>query len=161
MRLARSQKTTARRRGAGAGDGAGACGGALCAAVLALCAASFCESMLCCKVCENGCVLAVSAGELVGELLDEPNSELIDESGDMADPVYPVNPVKFRSMPVKRSSAQARLMPVARHAARGLHTLGAHPENSCGVFVGVALLAPRHLLGFRRFAARLQHFVRA
>ena len=87
--------------GAGAGVGVGA--GALCTLLLALCDASFCESMLCCKVCENGWLFTMSTGELVCELSDEPNSELIYESGDMADPVYPVNPVKFRSAPVRRS----------------------------------------------------------
>ena len=146
--------------GAGAGVGVGA--GALCTLLLALCDASFCESMLCCKVCENGWLFTMSTGELVCELSDEPNSELIYESGDMADPVYPVSPVKFRSVPVKRLCAQAPAG--AGHVvmqARGLHTLGAHPENSCGMFVGVALLAPRHLLGFRRIAACLQYFVGA
>ena len=49
--------------------------------------------MLCCKVWPNGCALAVFCGALVGELLDASNSELISESGDMADPVYPVIPV--------------------------------------------------------------------
>lgn len=66
---------------------------ALCAALLALCDASFCESMLCCRVCENGWALAASADAPVGELPDEPSSELINESGDMVDPVYPVNPL--------------------------------------------------------------------
>jgi hypothetical protein len=96
--------------GAGADVGAGVGAGALCAALLVLCEASFCESMLCCKVCENGWVLTMSTGEFVCELPDEPNSELIYESGDMADPVYPVNRVKFRSMPVTRSSGQIQMI---------------------------------------------------
>jgi hypothetical protein len=96
--------------GADAGVGVGAGAGALCAALFALCDASFCESMLCCKVCENGWVLTMSTGEFVCELPDEPNSELIYESGDMADPVYPVNRVKFRSMPVTRSSGQIQMI---------------------------------------------------
>lgn len=147
--------------GAGAGDGAAACGGTLCAAVLALCAASFCESMLCCKVWPNGCALAVLSGELVGKLLEASNSELIGESGDMADPVYPVNPVGTGDA-VMRSGAQAPAG--AGHAvmqARGLCTLSAHPESSCCVFIGVALFAPCRLLGFRCVAACLQYFVRA
>ena len=147
---------------AGDGGGADACGGVLCSAVLGLCAASFCESMLCCKVCANGCVLALFVSEIVGVVPDESASELTNDMGDIADPVYPVSPVKFRSAPVKRLCAQAPAG--AGHVvmqARGLHTLGAHPENSCGMFVGVALLAPRHLLGFRRIAACLQYFVRA
>jgi hypothetical protein len=74
--------------------------------MLAFCAASVCASMLCCKVCENSCALAESAGELPGVLFDEPNSELIYESGDMVNPVYPVNPVKFR---LPRSSCHAGL----------------------------------------------------
>jgi hypothetical protein len=76
--------------GDGAGVGAGA--GALDASVLALCDELFCESMLCCKVCANGWTLELSGVMLVGELelSEEPNSELINDSGDMADPVYPV-----------------------------------------------------------------------
>jgi len=102
--------------GADVGVGVGAGAGALCAAPLAPCDASFCESMLCCKVCENGWVLTMSTGEFVCELPDEPNSELIYESGDMADPAYPVNPVKFRSMPVMRSSGQIQM--IMRSGAR-------------------------------------------
>ena len=69
----------------------------LCAALLALCDASFCESMLCCRVCaNNGWALAASTGALVDELPDEPSRELINESGDMADPVCPVNPLDVR-----------------------------------------------------------------
>lgn len=39
--------------------------------------------------------------------------------------------------------------------------LGAHPQNTRGMLVGVALFAPRVLLRFRCVAASLQHFVRA
>ena len=74
---------------------------ALCAVLLALCDASFCESMLCCRVCENGWALAASADAPVGELPDEPSSELINESGDMADPVYPVNPLDVQMRTLK------------------------------------------------------------
>jgi hypothetical protein len=99
--------------GEGAGVGVGVGVGALCAALLVFCGALFCESMLCCKVCENGWLLTMSTGEFVCELPDEPNSELIYESGDMADPVYPGIPVKFRScrscgQAVKWSCGQAR-----------------------------------------------------
>jgi hypothetical protein len=99
--------------GAGEGAGVGVGVGALCAALLVFCGALFCESMLCCKVCENGWLLTMSTGEFVCELPDEPNSELIYESGDMADPVYPGIPVKFRScrscgQAVKWSCGQAR-----------------------------------------------------
>ena len=85
--------------GDGEGAGAGASGGALCAA-------SFCESMLCCKVCANGCALVLFASEIVGVILDESASEPMNDSGDMADPVYPVSQVKFRSVPVKLLCAQ-------------------------------------------------------
>ena len=101
--------------GAGAGVGVGVGASALCATLLVFCDAPFCESILCCKVCENGWVLTTSTGEFVCELPDEPNSELIYESGDMADPVYPGIPVKFRScrsrgqaVKFKWSCAQAR-----------------------------------------------------
>jgi hypothetical protein len=74
---------------------------ALCAVLLALCDASFCESMLCWSVCENGWALAASADVPVGELPNEPSSELTNESGDMVDPVYPVNPLDVRMEPFK------------------------------------------------------------
>lgn len=136
--------------GAGAGVGVGA--GALCATLLV-----FCASMLCCKVCENGWLLTMSTGEFVCELPDEPNSELIYESGDMAD----------LSLRESRSSSARAGHAVTRsnsslHAFRevpGLRTLGAHPENPGCMFVGVALFAPRQLLGFRAIAARLQDLV--
>ncbi len=135
--------------GDGAGVGAGA--GALGAAVLALCAALFCESMLCCKVCANGWALELSGVLLVGELSDEPNSELINDSGDMADPVYPVTRSICDQCPLERCCFDTRgLKP-----ARGLNALSAHPENSCGVFIGVALFAPRKLLRFRCVATCL------
>jgi hypothetical protein len=75
---------------------------ALFALLLALCDAPLWESMLCCKVCENGKALAASADAPVGEPPDALNSELINESGDMADPVYPVNPLDVRKEPAKR-----------------------------------------------------------
>jgi hypothetical protein len=76
---------------------------ALCGLLLAPGDALFCESMLCCKVCANGWALAVSADVPVGELPTALRSELISESGDMADPVYPVNPLDIRNEPARRS----------------------------------------------------------
>jgi hypothetical protein len=76
---------------------------ALCALLLALCAALLCELMLCCKVCEKGSALGVSADELVGELSNASKTALINESGDMAGPVYPVNPLDVRKTPAKRN----------------------------------------------------------
>ncbi|WP_342342378.1 hypothetical protein [Paraburkholderia phenazinium] len=81
----------------GEGDAAGVGAGALGAGLLALCDALFCEPMLCCKVCANGTALEASGVLFVGELPEELNSELINDSGDMADPVYPMSPVKVRS----------------------------------------------------------------
>jgi hypothetical protein len=96
-------------------DVSGVEAGASCVVLLALCEASFWKSILCCKVCANGWALAALAAEfaveLTGELLEESNSEVINERGDMADPVYPVNPVNpvnVRSVPVNRVNRAIR-----------------------------------------------------
>jgi hypothetical protein len=88
-----AEAAVADAEGAGVGAGSGALG----TGSLALDDASFCKSILCCKVCANGWAPEVSGALLVGELLEESNSELINDSGDMADPVYPVIPVNGRS----------------------------------------------------------------
>lgn len=73
-------------------EAAGAGAGAGCGALLALCDALVCESMLCCSVCENGSALAAFGADALGALLeDESKSEEINESGDMVGPVYPVS----------------------------------------------------------------------
>ena len=114
-------------------------------ACCALCAAAlFCRSMLCCSVCENGLVFAAAAmAALVDVLLAEPSSEPICERSDIGNPVNPSNGVF--GQPRRRSG--------------GSDALGAHPQNARGVFVGVALVAPRHGFRLGRFATRLQHFI--
>jgi hypothetical protein len=113
--------------------------------LLALCAAAlFCRSMLCCSVCENGLVFAAAAmAALVEVLLAEPSSEPICERSDIGNPGNPSNGVFGQP----------------RRCSGGSDALGAHPQNARGVFVGVALVAPRHGFGLGRFATRLQHFI--
>src|SRR5258705_6388330 len=99
--------------------------------------------MLCCKVCENGLALAAAAiAALVEVLLAEPSSEPICERSDIRNPVNPSNWLVGQTWRRSRRS----------------NAFGAHAQNSRGVFVGVALIAPRDGFRFGRFAARLQHF---
>jgi hypothetical protein len=66
-----------------------------------LCAALFCWTMLCCKVCENGIAFAAAAAAaLVDWLLAELNSEPIWERSDMGNPV---KPSKRKVYPGKRN----------------------------------------------------------
>ena len=113
--------------------------------LFALCAAAlFCRSMLCCSVCENGLVFAAAAmAALVEVLLAEPSSEPTCERSDIGNPVNPSNGVFGQP----------------RQCSGGSDALGAHSQNARGVFVRVALVAPRHGFGLGRFATRLQHFI--